>query len=85
MPEQQASTIFATSSGFPKRGIGVRPPAIRSSYFWWTTLVMSVSMMPGRTSNTGMPSAASLSAKSMVTMETPALLMQYSPREVLDV
>ena len=37
-------------------------------------------MMPGLTSNTGIPSAASLAANSLVTMPTPALLMQYSPR-----
>ena len=46
---------------------------------------MSVAMMPGRTSNTGMPAGARRSAKSLVTMLTPALLMQYSPRLVLAV
>ena len=34
----------------------------------------------GRTSNTEIPSSASRSAKSFVTMEIPALDMQYSPR-----
>ena len=42
---------------------------------------MSVWMMPGRTSKTGMPSPARRSAKSFVTMEIPALDTQYSPRE----
>ena len=37
-------------------------------------------MTPGRTSNTGTPSAASLTAKSEDAIASPALLTQYSPR-----
>src|SRR5438105_3551083 len=43
---------------------------------------MSVAMMPGRTSKTGMPSAASRRAKSRAAIDRPALLTQYSPRLV---
>ena len=54
-PEQAAHTQSATSSGWPNRRMGVTPWAMSFSYFSWTGAVMSVAMMPGRTSNTGMP------------------------------
>ena len=41
---------------------------------------MSVAMMPGRTSKTGMPSPASRAANSFAAIDSPALLTQYSPR-----
>ena len=50
------------------------------SYFSFTPEVMSVAMMPGRTSNTCTPSVARREAHSLVTMPRPALEMQYSPR-----
>ena len=60
--------------------MGVTPSAMSFSYFSLTTAVMSVMIMPGRTSNTEIFSSARRSAKSFVTMEMPALDMQYSPR-----
>ena len=53
------------------------------SYFSVTPLVMSVRMMPGRTSYTPTPSGASRVAKSCVIMPMPALERQYCPRLVL--
>ena len=41
---------------------------------------MSVLMMPGRISYTGMSNSPSRAAHSLVAMLTPALEMQYSPR-----
>ena len=62
--------------------MGVTPScSIMRRYLSATPAVMSVWMMPGRTSKTGMPSPARRSAKSFVTMEIPALDTQYSPRE----
>ena len=84
-PLAAARTQFATSSGVPQRLIGVIPSAISLSYFCYTTSVIGVLMMPGRTSNTGIPNSASLSANRVVIIETPAFEMQYSPRLVLDV
>ena len=60
--------------------MGVTPPSISFWYFSDTPAVISVWMMPGRTSNTGMPYSASRSANSWVVIEMPALEMQYSPR-----
>ena len=54
-------------------------------FFFDNGAVISVIMMPGRTSKTEMPSLASRSANSLVTMEIPALEMQYSPRLVEEV
>ena len=50
------------------------------SYFSFTPAVMSVAMIPGRTSNTCTPSVARREAHSLVTIPSPAFEMQYSPR-----
>ena len=50
------------------------------SYVSCTVVVMSVAMTPGRTSCTRMPSGARRAAYSLVSMDTPALDTQYSPR-----
>ena len=57
------------------------PSAISLSYFSETAAVISVLIIPGRISKTGISYSASLSANKAVTMETPAFDMQYSPRE----
>lgn len=59
---------------------GVTPSAISFSYLAATPAVISVRMMPGRTSNTARRIRPAGSANSMVTMESPALDTQYSPR-----
>ena len=64
------------SRASPQRRIGTRPPSISASYLAVTPAVMSVRMMPGRTSNTEMPSPASRSASTFVHMASPALEMQ---------
>ena len=51
-----------------------------ASYFALTPAVMSVAMIPGRSSKTCTPSAASRAAHSVLAMARPALLTQYSPR-----
>lgn len=84
-PPTAAITQSATSFGWPNRRIGVTPPAISFSYFSFTPAVISVRMMPGRTSKTGIPYSARRSANSFVTIEMPALLIQYSPRLVDEV
>ena len=81
-PDASAATAEATSCGVPQRCIGTMPPAMRSSYCAATDSVIGVRMMPGRTSNTPMPSAARRSAKSRVSMPRPAFDMQYSPRSM---
>ncbi len=43
---------------------------------------MSVAMIPGRTSYTGIPRAASRSANSRAAIASPAFVTQYSPRPV---
>ena len=45
-----------------------------------TPAVMSVAMIPGRTSKTGMPCSARRAAKRRAAIDSPALLTQYSPR-----
>ena len=47
-------------------------------------LVISVAITPGRTSLTRIPSAARRSAYRVVSIDTPALDTQYSPRLVED-
>ena len=49
---------------------------ISLSYFSCTAPVMSVAMMPGRTSNTVMPCSASRAANSFVIMPRPAFVTQ---------
>ena len=50
------------------------------SYLSVTLAVMSVFIIPGRTSNTCTPSPAKRTDQSCEAMESPALAMQYSPR-----
>ena len=49
-PVTSAATARPTSAGVPQRRIGVRPSAIRGVYWSRTPAVMSVSIIPGRTS-----------------------------------
>ena len=44
------ATAAPTSSAVPHRGSGISPSAMRWSYFSFTPAVMSVAMIPGRTS-----------------------------------
>ena len=49
---------------------------MRRSYVSATAAVMPVRMMPGRTSNTAMPSGASRTASPLLHIASPALEMQ---------
>ena len=72
-----ATTALPTSSGWPQRRIGVIPSSwISWSYFAFTGPVMSVAMMPGRTSYTVMPCSARRAAYSLVIIASPALARQ---------
>ena len=84
-PLARLDTMFAISSGVPHLLMGVIPSEISLSYFSLTLPVISVAIIPGRTSNTGMLYSARRSAKSVVTIETPAFEIQYSPLDVEDV
>ena len=75
-----ALTARPTSRPVPHRPWGTSPSAISRSYLAFAPAVMSVAMMPGRTSRTWMPSPASRTAQSWEAMASPALEMQYSPR-----
>ena len=75
-----ARTAAATSAPSPQRLAGTSPSSISASYFAATPAVMSVRMMPGRTSKTAMPSAASRAAKPCTAMARPAFDTQYSTR-----
>ena len=77
-PLAAVSTAAATSSGCPILFIGVSPPSINASYFPFTQNVISVSIIPGETSNTLIPYSASLDAKRFVYIEIEAFEMQYS-------
>ena len=72
-PRTSAATARPTSSGWPHRPSGTSPSAIRLSYISLTPAVMSVAMMPGRTSYTGMPSGARRSGKQFGSHREPRL------------
>jgi hypothetical protein len=52
------------------------------SYLPATPSVIGVRITPGRTSKTAMPSGASRSANSLLSMPRPAFDRQYSPRSI---
>src|SRR3954452_17213145 len=76
------ATTAATAAPSPPRRIGTRPPGSRRSYFSLTPAVISVRIIPGRTSNTPIPSAAKRNAKSLTAIASAALDKQYSPRSI---
>ena len=59
---------------------GTRPSAIRVSYAARTGAVMSVAIIPGRTSYTCIPDAARRVANNRTAIASPAFETQYSPR-----
>ena len=75
-PRITAAAASPTSSGVPHLPSGTRPSSIRRSYLSLTLLVMSVAMIPGRSSTTCMPSAARRTAHNRAAMDRPALEMQ---------
>src|SRR4051812_21139402 len=81
-PLARDDTTLPTSPGSPQRFCTHKPSLISLSYFSLTPAVMSVCIIPGLTSNTGILNSPNLTANNCVAMPSPAFEIQYSPRFV---